>query len=354
MELEIDRLDLRYEALRVRSPERDRRILASLSEWGQIVPIVVVPADGEKDRLVVVDGYRRIRALRRLRRDMVAAVEWGLPEIDALLLRRSLSVASGETSLEQAWLLEELRGRFGLSIEELARRFDRSASWVSRRLALVRELPASVQDLIRGGKIVPHAAAKHLVPMARANPEQCERLAHNMAPHRPSSREVGELYAAWRDAAPSARLRIVDMPQIFLLARSELAKKPVQAVGPRTALLDDLAAIAAISRRALRRIRDGAVLNRLAPAEGTDVEGALRAARAGLDRLSEGLMEAIGGGHDRPGTADGDSRAKAEGADDPGDRQGDEGLAGSRAGRTAIGVRGGPEDGAGREGGAIP
>ncbi len=74
MELEIDQLDLRYEGLRVRSPEKDRRLLASLSEVGQIVPIVVVPANETAERRVVVDGYRRVRALRRLGRDVVRAL----------------------------------------------------------------------------------------------------------------------------------------------------------------------------------------------------------------------------------------------------------------------------------------
>jgi ParB/RepB/Spo0J family partition protein len=354
MELEINHLDLRYEALRVRSPERDRRILASLSEFGQLVPIVVVAGDEEKERPVVVDGYRRVRALWRLNRDVVAAVEWRLPEIDALLLRRSLSIGNGDTCLEQAWLLDELRRRFGLSLDELARRFDRTPSWVSRRLALLRELPPSIQELIRQGRIVAHAAAKHLVPLARANREQCERLAHNIASQRLSSREVGELYAAWKDAAPSARLHIVDAPQLYHLASREVAKQPPEALGPRTALLEDLAAITAICRRAARRVRNGAALMSLTPAGRDEAEQALSAARKGLDHPAAGLMEAIGGGHAGPGTAGGDLRAQAEGAVDPGDRQGDEDLAGSGAGRAAIRDGGRAGDRPGGEGGAHP
>ena len=225
MEVELDQLDLRYEGLRVRSAERDRRILASLSEIGQMVPIVIVSADEPADGLVVIDGYRRVRGLRQLHRDVVQAVHWDLSEIDALLLRRSLSMGSGETSLEQAWLCQELRQRFDLSLEELALRFDRSPSWVSRRLALVGELPARVQELIRKGKIVPHAAAKHLVPLARANRDDCERLAENIASHHLSSREVGEIYAAWRDAAPTVREHIVDDPQLFLRTRRAVAEE---------------------------------------------------------------------------------------------------------------------------------
>jgi ParB/RepB/Spo0J family partition protein len=293
MEVEIDRLDMRYEALRVRAPERERRILASLSEIGQIVPVVVVSADEASERLVLVDGYRRVRALRRLHQDVVLGVQWELPEIDALLLRRSLSIGNGETSLEQAWLLDELRQRFNLSLSDLARRFDRSSSWVSRRLALVRELPGTVQDLIREGRIIAHAAAKHLVPLARANSEHCERLANNIAPLHLSSRQIGELYAAWRHSDRDIRLRIVDDPQLFLRAKSVVSKKTPT---PRTGVLEDLVEISAISRLAHRRVGDGAI-SRLSPEEQGEVGCALSAARRGFEQLSDAVLEAIGGNH---------------------------------------------------------
>jgi ParB family transcriptional regulator, chromosome partitioning protein len=66
MDLEHHQLILRYEHLRVRCPERERRLLAALAGHGQQMPIVVVAAENETERFVVVDGYKRIRAMRRL------------------------------------------------------------------------------------------------------------------------------------------------------------------------------------------------------------------------------------------------------------------------------------------------
>ena len=43
MELEFQELELRYERLRVIQPAREKRLLASLAESGQQVPILVVP-----------------------------------------------------------------------------------------------------------------------------------------------------------------------------------------------------------------------------------------------------------------------------------------------------------------------
>src|SRR5918994_7438674 len=67
LDLEFHQLELRYEGLRVRRPAAERRLLSSLAERGQQVPIVVVAAS-EPGRFVVIDGYKRVRALRLLRR----------------------------------------------------------------------------------------------------------------------------------------------------------------------------------------------------------------------------------------------------------------------------------------------
>jgi len=51
-----------------------------------------------------------------------------------------------ETALEEGWLLAERERRFGEGLDELARRLDRSSSWVSRRPALVDQLPRRRHD----------------------------------------------------------------------------------------------------------------------------------------------------------------------------------------------------------------
>src|SRR5213076_1705553 len=137
MQLEFHQLDRRWEHLRVRHPGRQRRLLASLADSGQQTPIVVVAAEGQADRYVVIDGYKRIAALQQLGRDTVEAVVWPMNEVQAVVLDRSLHWSEPESALEEGWLLAELEQRFGYGLEDLARQFDRSVSWVSRRLALV-------------------------------------------------------------------------------------------------------------------------------------------------------------------------------------------------------------------------
>jgi ParB family transcriptional regulator, chromosome partitioning protein len=154
VELELHQLDLRYERLRKHQPRAERSLLASLVEIGQQSPVVVVSA---AERFVLIDGYKRVRALNRLARDSVLATAWQLEEVEALLLERGLRRGS-EDALDQAWLLTELKDRFGYSLDELARRFGCSKSWVSRRLALVQALPQAIHEHVRLGILSAHAA----------------------------------------------------------------------------------------------------------------------------------------------------------------------------------------------------
>lgn len=255
MDLELHQLDRRYEALRTRSARRERRLLSSLSEVGQQTPIIVV-RDGE--HWVVVDGYKRVRAVHRLGQDVLRATEWALSEAEALLLERTLRGRDAESAIEQGWLVRELMQRFGLSLEELARRFDRSVSWVSRRLGLVTDLPPVVQEQVRLGALGAHAAMKYLVPLARANASDCEALGQALGALRPTSRQVAELYVAYTGGSAAVRERVVQQPGLVLKARAELSRAGGE-LSAAEQLLQDLRIAASVARRARRRLCEGAL-----------------------------------------------------------------------------------------------
>jgi ParB family chromosome partitioning protein len=252
MRLEFHQLDRRWEHLRVRHPARQRQLLASLAEVGQQTPIVVVALEGQPDRYLVIDGYKRLAALQQLGRDTVEAVVWPLREAEALMLDRSLRFSTHETALEEGWLLAELEQRYGYGQEELARRFDRSLSWVSRRLALVDLLPEGIQQQVREGQLSAHLAMKFLVPVARVSLDDCQRMAAVFAQHHCNTRQAGQLYAAWRDASPLTRQRLLDQPELFFKTQPPAEPQTPPAGG--AALQRDLDMATAILNRARRRL----------------------------------------------------------------------------------------------------
>jgi ParB family chromosome partitioning protein len=312
MQLEFHQLDLRWEHLRVREPHRQRQLLASLAENGQQTPIVVVTP--EEDRYLVIDGHKRIAALRQLGRDTVEATVWPMGEAEALLLSRSQRMSPHESALEQGWLLSEMEHRFSYSLDELARRFDRSMSWVSRRLALVELLPEAVQQRVREGNLSAQIAMKYLVPVARVSADDCEHMAAAFVKHRCDTRQAAQLYSAWREGSRVVRERILSEPELFLKTqRQPQTAKPAAAEQVER----DLEMALAILRRAGRRLTEA--LPEMNAAQQEQAQREIESARRELNRMAERIGKEQEGRHAEPGTASRDSgvaRATSEQARD--------------------------------------
>jgi ParB family transcriptional regulator, chromosome partitioning protein len=289
VEVELHQLTLRYEHLRKRQPLQERALLSSLAEIGQQLPIIVV---GDAERWVLIDGYKRVRALKRLGCDTARVTRWEIAEVDALLLERGLR-RGNEDALDQAWLLAELQERFGWSLEELARGFERSKSWVSERLGLLKSLPASIHEHVRAGSLSAHAAMKYLVPLARANTQAAQQFATAIVPLKPTSREVGLLYQGWQTGTARTRELILSTPQIYLQAQALQTAAPASAT---QRFLHDLGALCGISRRAYRTLQGG-LLQQLLESERCEVQETFTRVNVDLQRLIHRIE--LERGHDR-------------------------------------------------------
>lgn len=250
MELDLHRLDLRHRDLRIVDADRRRRLIGSLAELGQQVPVVVV---AEGDRVVLIDGYLRVDALARLHRDTVQATTWPMSEVEALLHHRHLAVAR-RSALEDAWLLSRLR-EHGLTMAEVARRLCRSKSWVSHRLGLLDALAVVVHDRVRAGTVPAHGAMRYLVPFARANRRQCEELLARLGDTRVSDRDLAALYIGWRRADREGKQRIVDAPLLYLQALVSSKTTDAPPDDEASLLRKELMTLAAIAGRAGGRVR---------------------------------------------------------------------------------------------------
>jgi ParB family chromosome partitioning protein len=277
VELELHQLELRYEGIRKRAPVAERALVGSLAEIGQQLPVIVV---GEAERFILIDGYKRVRALKRLARDTVRAAGWPMPEVEALLLERRMRCAS-EDAFDQAWLLAELRNRFGLPLEELARRFERDKSWVSRRLALIQVLPTTIQDSVRAGTLAAPAAIKSVGPGARPTAAAATQLATAITPLKPTSREIGALYAGWQSGTARTRELILASPHVYLQAQA--TQEPAAPTATQR-WLNDLGALGGIARRARRPLEQG-LLQQLLKVERMEVCEAVARSKADVESL---------------------------------------------------------------------
>ena len=223
VQVDLDALDLRYAKLRTKRPAVEKRLLVSLEEAGQQSPVIVVAAE-EPGRWVLIEGRKRVRALRRLKADAVKAVVWELAPAEALIAAYQLQDGSAWNALEEGWLVWELVRGGGLALAEVGRRLKRSKAWVSGRLGLIEGLPEPVLEGVSSGKIGAYVATRYLLPFARANASDCEKLAEKIMEHEFRSREVEALCQYYAAAGPKARSRMVEEPARFLAALNQARK----------------------------------------------------------------------------------------------------------------------------------
>jgi hypothetical protein len=177
---------------------------------------------------------------------------------------------------------------------------------VSRRLALVEALPEEIQEPLRGGWIGAHAAAKYLVPLARAKQTECVALVKALAARKVTSREMAALCEALASGNDAARAMVLRDPWLFLRAQAATKKAKGKERTPVEVLLGELGALGGIARRTRKRVGELAV--QLGTAEREKVRRALELARteasALFHRCNREFIDA------RPEAADGDPRAQ--------------------------------------------
>jgi ParB-like chromosome segregation protein Spo0J len=234
LDLDLHRLDLRFAAARVAEPRAVERIARSIEQDGQIVPCVAVadpPAEVLQggERLVLVDGYRRTAALRRLGRDTVRVECWGCDLAEAVLGVLARGQSRPWAAIEEALLVRELVESLGLSQHEIARRCGRDVSWVSRRLQLLAELPETILVAVIDGRLSSWAASRVVAPLARANSEHAERLVAALSEAPLATRELRQWFDQYQKAGRQARERLVTHPHLFLAGLEESVAQDMSA-----------------------------------------------------------------------------------------------------------------------------
>ena len=174
------------------------------------------------------------------------------------------------------------------------------------RLALVHELPDSIQERVRRGEMGAHGAAKYLVPLARANRQVCLELVEAIGATRLGSRDLRILYTAYQTGNWVTRQRLLEAPLIFLKSYKEAEAPPAVEPGPSDSLLTDLEILGSTARRARRRLRLG-VLRNLPEKDRQDLAGLLDQSRREIERLAQHFHQEMG--HAGPEYPSGDSEA---------------------------------------------
>jgi ParB family transcriptional regulator, chromosome partitioning protein len=221
IDLEPHRIEMTFAHLRMTLPDRIRKLISSIEACGQLTPVIVVPS-ATTTHFILIDGYLRIQALQKLRRDTVMAEVWECSESDALL---SLFTNHGQRNweaFEEAQVLRELQIRYHLSLEQIASRIGRTKSWVCRRLSLLETLSEQATQAITKGHISLWTASRVLAPLARANAIHADYLLEYLSQHSHSTREVAYFFKHYQKSNQASRQKMVMQPDLFFKVQNIL------------------------------------------------------------------------------------------------------------------------------------
>ena len=172
LDLDLHILELRFEGARLVDPLAVEGLARSIERDGQIVPLIAAGDPSSGGRVVLVDGYRRVAALRRLGRDRALVECWPCDLAAAVLAVLANSRSRSFAAIEEALLLRELTQGLGLSQLEVARRCGRNDSWVNRRLKLISALPEQALAAVDIAAVATRAD-EYLEPAACAQEQAC-------------------------------------------------------------------------------------------------------------------------------------------------------------------------------------
>jgi ParB family transcriptional regulator, chromosome partitioning protein len=291
-DVDLHQLELRFAGARLIEPQAVEKLASSIERDGQIVPLIVVrssanPAEAQDgERLVLIDGYRRVAALRRLGRDRASVERWPCEVAEAVMGVLARTQSRSFAAIEEALLLRELTQGLGVSQREAALRCGRDVSWVNRRLALLSSLPEAAIAAVREGRLSTWSAARVIAPLARANSAHADRLlrAQQQAPL--STRDLGVWFEHYQKAKRSVRERMLDHPCLFLQALKERAAETTSErlrVGPEGECEADLWRINELICRVRKR------LGTLTPLT-QELVTALESARANFEGLQDDIV----------------------------------------------------------------
>jgi ParB-like chromosome segregation protein Spo0J len=212
-EILIAELDQRYGSLRLASPQELGRLRASIERMGILSPVLVATAV-EPERLVLVDGFKRVRVLI----DRGQRSVWGMRSpLDATAAKVAMVAANaphqGLCDLEEAWIVRSLCREHKLTQVEVGKALRRDKSWVCRRLMLAERLEGELQEEIRLG-LLSSTVARELARLPRGNQTT---MASAIRAHELTSKQAHRVVTALLAADdPRARDEVLADPLRYL------------------------------------------------------------------------------------------------------------------------------------------
>jgi predicted transcriptional regulator len=148
-QIEIESLDLRFEHHRLKSPGAEKVLLASILESGIRDPLQGVNKEGSR---ILLNGFKRYRCAKKLNIGIVPYMSLGNDEAYGIIELLRISNTKSFSILEQAILIDELNSIYKMCNSDIAAILEKSKSWVSVRMGIIRQMSALVREKVFNGE----------------------------------------------------------------------------------------------------------------------------------------------------------------------------------------------------------
>ena len=185
--LDLSDFDLRFDRYRIIQPKADSLMARSLAKYDQLAPVVYCQLEGS---LVLVDGFKRLRAARTLKG--ITSLQARLLQVDEKNAKAAIfnlnRITTKPNELEESWIIYTLVHDDGLQQIDVAQMLGRHKSWINRRLALIERLTKEAREALRLGLLSP-TQARHITQLPRGNQNAVMQC---VTEHVLTSRELSE------------------------------------------------------------------------------------------------------------------------------------------------------------------
>ena len=158
-EVEISSFDLRYESYRMKNPKTEKMLLLSIQEHDIREPLQGVdsvdcnsPQTHIANKRILLNGFKRYRCAKKLKIAMVPYYSLGNDEAFGIINLLRIANSKNLNILEQARLIDDLANVHKMSLIDISQLLEKSRSWVSMRLGMLKQMSAFVIEKIFKGE----------------------------------------------------------------------------------------------------------------------------------------------------------------------------------------------------------
>jgi ParB/RepB/Spo0J family partition protein len=214
LDIPLDKVNSSYARFRMIQPRAESAMVKSIERFGQMTPVVV--DSGENGRYEMIDGFKRMRALRRLE---IVSIRARVLDGHGRVLKAAMIQLNrdGRTirDMEEALVVVSLYREEELNQVEIGILLGHDKSWVSRRIALIEKLSEDVLEDLRLG-LITSTQGRELTRLPRGNQKAALR---SILKHHLTSRETRQLVTRLLESPATEHDAILWLPLDILDAR---------------------------------------------------------------------------------------------------------------------------------------